>query len=155
MEIREARVDEAAAAAALIRRSITELCAEDYRHDTLVLERWLANKTEANLRRWIEAPNGSVVVVCSQDRQLAAVGMLRRDGEILLNYVDPAARFKGFSNALLKHMEDLLRQSGCLRVALFSSSVARRLYLSNGYAAVREVESLFGTLPATEMTKRL
>jgi len=155
MELREARVDEAAAAATLIRRSITELCADDYRRDPLVLERWLANKTEANLRRWIEAPSGAVVVACSEDGQLAAVGMLRQDGEILLNYVDPAQRLKGFSKALLQHMEDLLRQSGCAQVTLLSSSVARRFYLSSGYAQVRQVESSFGTLLATEMTKRL
>ena len=155
MEIRKARIEEAAAAADVIRRSITELCAPDYRGDARVLERWLANKTEANLRRWIEAPDGAVVVAVSDDGRLAAVGMLRHDGEILLNYVDPAARFKGFSKALLQHMEVLLRQRGCGRAVLYSSTVARGLYLSSGYVAGAEVESSFGTLPAVEMTKLL
>jgi GNAT superfamily N-acetyltransferase len=153
--IRLARAEESALAADLIRRSIAELCADDYRRDPSVLERWLADKTDANFQRWIGQSDRSVIVGVSDDGQVSAVGMVKHDGEILLNYVDPGARFKGFSKALLRHMEEVLRRNGCTRAILYSTTAARDLYLSVGYVEGPKIESRYGTLPGTEMTKRL
>jgi GNAT superfamily N-acetyltransferase len=153
MDIRPARPDEAAAAAALVQRSITELCGDDYRHDQGVLARWLADKTPSNFQRWIGA--GDRTVLTAHTDRLAGVGMVRHDGEILLNYVDPAARFAGVSKALLQAMEDVLRGVGRGEAILYSTANAVSLYRSAGYAEVRQVESRFGTRPVREMTRRL
>jgi hypothetical protein len=45
MEIRDAVPADAAAACAVLRRSIVELCGLDHRSDPEILARWLANKT--------------------------------------------------------------------------------------------------------------
>ena len=155
MLARCAEISEASAAADVLRRSITELCADDYRRDPAVLARWLANKTAANLERWIADPARSVCVVVAGSGQLAAVGMVVHDGEVQLNYVAPEARFGGASKRLLAHMEDHLRQLRVRRATLVSSQVARRFYRSAGYAEGEEIESLFGTLPGVRMTKDL
>jgi GNAT superfamily N-acetyltransferase len=155
MRARCAELSEAAGAADVLRRSITELCADDYRHDPAVLARWLANKTAANLERWIVDPARSVCVVMDEAGRLAAVGMVVHDGEVQLNYVAPEARFGGASKRLLAHMEEHLRRLGVRRATLASSQVARRFYRAAGYAEGEEVESLFGTLPGVRMTKDL
>ncbi len=46
--VRPASTVDASAACACVRRSITQLCVEDHRHDGATLERWLANKTPEN-----------------------------------------------------------------------------------------------------------
>jgi hypothetical protein len=50
MLVRCARDDDAGRAADVVRRSITELCVNEYRNDPQVLARWLANKTVEDLR---------------------------------------------------------------------------------------------------------
>ena len=76
MLVRRAECQDACQAADVIRRSITELCATEYRNDRRVLACWLANKTEENLRRWIDQTDRSVFVAVRDDGQLAAVGMV-------------------------------------------------------------------------------
>lgn len=85
MLVRCAQDCDADHAADVIRRSITELCATEYRHDRQVLARWLANKTPDDLRRWIASTDRSVCVTVGDDGQLAGVGMVAWRGEILLN----------------------------------------------------------------------
>ena len=51
--IRHACIDEAAAIAALVRASITELCVEDHGGDREIIGRLLENKTEDALRDWL------------------------------------------------------------------------------------------------------
>jgi hypothetical protein len=60
--VRRARLEDADAIVAILRRSITELCVDDHRHDPVMLGAWLQNKTAANARVWIEA-NGNFMVV--------------------------------------------------------------------------------------------
>src|SRR3569833_3107484 len=109
MLVRCARNGDASPAADVVRRSIIELCAVEFRGDALVLARWLANKTPEDFRRWIGSADRSVCVAVRADGQLAAVGMVAWRGEILLNYVAPKARFLGASKALMAHMEGHLR----------------------------------------------
>ena len=52
-EIRDARPEEAAEIAALIRASITGLCARDHRDEPDALAAWLANKTPEAVAGWI------------------------------------------------------------------------------------------------------
>jgi ribosomal protein S18 acetylase RimI-like enzyme len=155
MLVRRAQAAEAREAADVIRRSITELCAADYRGDPEVLARWLANQTDENLRRWIGDAGRLVCVAVAEDGRLAAVGMAANRGEIQLNYVAPEFRLRGAGKALVAHMEAHLRSLGVGRVTLLSTQAARRFYRSIGYEEGGRVESRFGTLDVIEMTKRL
>ena len=155
MLVRCARDGDVSSAADVVRRSITELCASEYRGDAQVLARWLANKTLEDFRRWIGSADRSVCVAVLADGRLAAVGMVAWRGEILLNYVAPEARFLGGSKALMVHMEGHLRARGVERVALLSTHVAHRFYCSLGYEEVGRMASRFGTLDVIQMIKRL
>jgi GNAT superfamily N-acetyltransferase len=55
MHIRQARTEDAAAACAVVRRSIAELCRADHGWDEVLLARWLSNKTVENLTQWPDA----------------------------------------------------------------------------------------------------
>lgn len=154
MKVRRALPLEAALLATVVRRSITELCADEYRHDPVVLKRWLANKTPDNFARWIE-DDRHVVFVADAEPQIAGVGMITCEGEIQLVYVSPDFRFQGVSKALLTDMEDHARRLGLTEVRLGATQLARQMYEASGYRGEREVESQFGTLPATHMRKSL
>ena len=53
MYIRQAKTKDAAAACAVVRRSIAELCYPDHGGDEILLGKWLSNKTVENVTRWI------------------------------------------------------------------------------------------------------
>jgi hypothetical protein len=76
MLVRCARNGDASLAAHVVRRSITELCAVEYRGGAQVLAGWLADKTPEDFRRWIGSTDRSVYVSVRADGQLAAVGMV-------------------------------------------------------------------------------
>ncbi len=50
MVIREARDEDAAAACAVMRRSIAELCGSDHHNNPAILARWLANKNSGKFQ---------------------------------------------------------------------------------------------------------
>jgi len=62
MRIRKAREEDAEAACVVLRRSITELCRDDYRGDAPTLAAWLANKTPENVRSWVREPDNHELV---------------------------------------------------------------------------------------------
>jgi len=155
MLVRCAEESDAGPACKVARRSVTELCATEYRDDPLVLARWLANQTPAEFRRWIGSADRSVCVAVRDDGRLAAVGLVAWRGEIVLDYVAPEARFRGVSKALMAHMEGHLRDRGMERVVLFSTHIARQFYCSLGYEEIGRRESQFGTLDIIEMAKPL
>ena len=85
--------------------SITELCAADHGNGAERLASWTANKTPDGVKAMFAEP-GLSLLVGELDGQVAAVGaMIPASGEIALNYVDPGARFRGVSKALLSAME--------------------------------------------------
>jgi hypothetical protein len=100
VNIRDAVNADAAAACEVLRASITELCVADHRNDPDILGRWLANKTPENLASWIADPGASLLLAV-EGETILAVGAVRNDGEITMNYVSPATRFHGASSALL------------------------------------------------------
>lgn len=155
MLVRCATEADAEPAADIVRRSIAVLCAAEYRHDPVVLARWLANKTPDGFRRWIGRDDRRVCLAVQQDGRIAAVGMVAWRGEIQLNYVAPEARFRGAGKALMAFMEGELRGRGVDRAHLFSTQLAQRFYAALGYAELGRRESLFGTLDIVEMAKRL
>lgn len=155
MRVRCARDGEASVASDVARRSITELCADEYRRDPLVLARWLDEVGEARFRRWIGAADRSVCLALRADGRVAAVGVVAWRGEIVSNFVAPDARFLGAGKALMAHMEGHLRDRGVRRAVLFSTQLARRFYRALGYAEIGQVESRYGTLDIMEMAKPL
>jgi GNAT superfamily N-acetyltransferase len=104
MVIRDATPADAVKACDVLRASITELCTADHMQDPDILARWLASKTPENVAAWADSIGRSLLIAVGDDAVLA-VGGVKDDGEITLNYVAPAARFGGVSAALLKALE--------------------------------------------------
>jgi GNAT superfamily N-acetyltransferase len=143
MEVRDAVPADAAAACAVLRRSITELCVADHRNDSDLLNRWLANKTPDMIKFWIAQPKNSLLVAVEGGTVLA-VGSVSDAGEVGLNYVSPDARFRGVSRALLRALEARARERGNARCTLVSTETARRFYLSAGYVETAAPMETFG-----------
>jgi len=133
MEIRDAKADDARAAAQVLRRSISDLCAADHGNDPVILARWPSNKTPEIVASWMTTPNNSVLLAVEDDAILA-VGAVTDTGLITLNYVSPDARFRGVSRALLRALEARAIERGSVRCTLSSTETARQFYLANGYA---------------------
>ena len=150
--VRAARLQDAEAAARLLRASIRDLCTTDHPCDPAVLERWLANKTADQFRKWVEAPGW--IVTAERHGQLVGIGQAFPSGEITLNYVLPAARFSGVSKLVLRTLEEHICLAGCVRATLASTRTAKRFYLRAGYQAAGTPFDAGGKV-AFPMTKEL
>jgi GNAT superfamily N-acetyltransferase len=154
VKIRDATVADAAAACEVMRASIAELCVADHHNDPEILGRWLASKTPENLAAWITDPEASMLLAVEGDVVLA-VGAVRNDGEITLNYVSPAARFRGASSALLGALEARAKERDNTHCKLLSTDTAHRFYLSRGYVGRGEPQHKFGTSSSYPMLKSI
>lgn len=152
--IRVAHPGDAAGACETMRRSIVELCSSDHRDDRAILDRWLSNKTPDSVAAWIADKDNRLFVAVEQGRVLA-VGAVRTDGEITLNYVSPDARFRGVSRAMLARLEATARDLGNDAVRLVSTETALRFYLSAGYRQIGPPQGKFGTTSSWPMRKEL
>ena len=113
--------------------SITELCTADHGRVPERLATWTANKTPEGVARMLADPE-LCMLVAELDGRVAAVGaVLPGKGEVSLNYVDPAARFRGVSKALLAALETELRGQGVIDAELTSTDTARNFYLAAGW----------------------
>jgi len=153
MEIRDAVVEDAAAACDVLRRSIVELCVADHGNDAAILAQWLRNKTPEIVTSWIVRPDNSLLLAVEGDAILA-VGSVTDAGEITLNYVSPDARLRGVSRTLLSALENRAVARGNVRWDLTSTETARGFYLANGYVVDGPVEPKFG-VGGYPMSKRL
>ncbi len=154
MKLRDATAEDAEAACAVLRASITELCTADHGNDPLLLERWLANKQPEIVAGWIARPDNSVLVAVEGDAILA-VGSVTDAGELTLNYVSPQARFRGVSRTLLAALEARAAKRGNTECRLHSTETAHRFYLSNGYVDTGEPTRKFGMDSGYPMSKRI
>jgi GNAT superfamily N-acetyltransferase len=154
VKIRDATKADAAAACEVLRASISELCAADHHNDPEILGRWLANKTPENVAAWAADANASLLLAVEDDA-IWAVGSVRNDGEITMNYVSPAARFRGASSALLEALEARAKECGNEICKLLSTETARRFYLSRGYVGAGMPKGKFGTSSSYPMTKKI
>lgn len=152
--IRPPKVSEARAVSRILRRSIVELCEEDHGGDVHRIADWLANKSPQQVARWI-ADREQLWSVAGREA-VEGVGAIRRDGRLLLLYVEPAARFSGVSRALLDQLELDAFQAGATDISLQSTRTARRFYLEAGYVPVAadndELVKSMGRM--TEMTRK-
>lgn len=153
VEVRRAIATDAAAICAVVRASILELCTADHHGDSAILARWLANKTPEHVARWIANP-ANLDFVATNDGIILGAGCVNISGEIILNYVSPAARFCGVSSILLATMEQAARQANNTHCALESTSTAHRFYLERGYRDVGVPGTKHG-LVTYPMTKTL
>ena len=154
MKSRDGIPEDAAAACEVMRQSIIELCVGDRRNDPEVLKRWLGNKTPAIVASWITQLDNSLLVAVEGDTILGA-GSVTDAGQITLNYVSPAARFRGVSRALLRALEARALERGNRQCTLFSTETARRFYQTAGYVQDGPPRGLFGTASSYPMSKRL
>jgi N-acetylglutamate synthase-like GNAT family acetyltransferase len=153
VDIRRARIEDAAGACAVLRQSIAELCHLDHGGDETYLAKWLSNKTVENVRRWIHQTH---FFVAEEAERLVGVAAMTGAGKVTLNYVAPDARFSGVSKALMLRLEETARALGVAECRLESSQTALRFYQALGY--VRSEQSyilpLTGSM-AVVLSKRL
>jgi GNAT superfamily N-acetyltransferase len=152
--VRDATAADAVAACEVMRASIAELCIPDHHNDPEILRRWLGNKTPEHFAAWLADPAISVLVAADDDA-IIAVGSIKNDGEITLNYVAPMARFRGASTALLKALESRAAACGNSSCRLVSTETAHRFYRARGYADTGAPERRFGTSSSYPMSKTI
>jgi GNAT superfamily N-acetyltransferase len=154
MEIRDATPGDADAACRVLRESISQLCVADHGNDPTILNAWLANKTPAIVAGWVVQEGNSLLLAVEGDAVLA-VGSVTDAGQITLNYVAPAARFRGVSRALMKALEARALARGNKRCTLTSSETAHRFYRSAGYVDEGVPTAKFGTRYSYPMSKQI
>ncbi|MEO8180665.1 MAG: GNAT family N-acetyltransferase [Deltaproteobacteria bacterium] len=152
--VRRATSDDAGAAVAVLRASITELCVPDHQNEGTTLAPWLSNKTVAHFRRWLEDPE-SFVLVAELASLVSGVGMLNQSGEIRLCYVQPGLQRSGIGSALLAALEAQARACGCEQLRLQSTAVARAFYESHGFVSQGAPIARTGLAVAYPYFKRL
>ena len=86
MMIKQATTADAPEIAAVITARI-KACVQDHNNNNADIQAWLANKTEDNIKEWI---NNHLALVYTQDTQIVAVILAAHSGMILLNYTLPS-----------------------------------------------------------------
>jgi GNAT superfamily N-acetyltransferase len=152
MHVRDACPQDAEESCSVVRRSISELCFLDHQGDAVTLQLWLANKTAANMRRWIGEHH---VLVAVDENAICGVAAMTSTGEIILNYVSPDVRFRGVSKALLQGLEARAAKLDIPVLTLRSTSTAVRFYQAAGYAAAGSPAKAFGIAVGRPMQKGL
>jgi len=118
-----------------------------------VIGHWIANNSPDQLKRWLRDPDNHISVA-EEEGAIVGIGGFAGD-EIQCNYVDPEARFKGVSKALLAHMEAAIRGRGVREARLLRTGTAHRFYLSAGWQDAGEAPPKFPGVGCRVMTKRL
>lgn len=154
MEIRDATPDDADAACRVLRESISQLCVADHGNDPAILNRWLANKTPEIVAGWA-VQKGNSLLLAVEGNSVLGVGSVTDAGEITLNYVAPAARFRGVSRALIKALEARALARGNKCCTLTSTETAHRFYQTVGYIDDGAPSGKFGTRSSYPMSKRI
>ena len=153
--VRQASEADATAATEVLRRSISALCVADHHNDPFRVDAWLRNKTVLNVVAWIRSRD-NYCVVASIDDTICGFGAMTVKGEIMLCYVDPNARFRSISSAMLDALERRAKLLGLEEVHLDGSTVtARRFYEERGYVAVGATYQAFEAITCQPMAKRL
>jgi hypothetical protein len=129
--VRQATIDDATAAIAVMRASISELCVADHQRDPAALARWLQNKTNDHFAEWLANPDNHIIVA-EEAAGLSGVGSIRRNGTINLCYVAQVGSAAGSAKRCSKRSHcagDCSRSdSGALpRRARFTSAEATSL----------------------------
>ncbi|WP_108659251.1 GNAT family N-acetyltransferase [Acuticoccus kandeliae] len=151
--VEEATFADASAVARVLRDSISDLCAADHHDNSDLIARWAGGKTHDQALSWIANPKTTVFVSREGD-EVAGVGACG-EGRIYLNYVAPEYRFKGHSKALLRRMEEALRQKGTTCARLTSTVTAHRFYSAAGWHDEGQPQVMEDSLIGYPMAKDL
>ncbi|HKB61288.1 MAG TPA: GNAT family N-acetyltransferase [Burkholderiales bacterium] len=152
--VRKAEPRDAEAAAAALRRSITELCTLDHHGDADTLAKWLSNKTPRDFLSWLAAED-NLCVVAETNKQIMGVGLLHRGGEVRLCYLAPGAQGQGLGKAILGALEEKAREWGLRRLHLESTVSARPFYERVGYRPAGAAKPGFGISHCHPYEKKL
>ena len=152
--VRPAESRDADAAVDVVRRSITELCTDDHRGDAETLAGWLANKTAQHFVTWL-ANEDNHCVIAETGSRLLGVGLLRRDGEVLLFFLSPEAQRRGIGTAIHAALEGKARAWGLSKLTLDGTFAARPFYERLGYRSTGAARPRFGVLQSYPYEKTL
>jgi len=130
--IRVATTGDAAAAVAVLRASIVQLCQGDHQDDPATLEGWLRTKTVEHFCSLLLRPEVHLLVA-AQGPDIRGVGSIGSNGELGWLYVSPGCQGQGIGAALLAALESRARDWGLSEISLISSIAARAFYERHGY----------------------
>jgi GNAT superfamily N-acetyltransferase len=102
------------------------------------------------MRQWIAA---HTVLVAVEGERITGVAAVRADGEVLLNYVAPEARFQGTSKALMQAIEVWASSCGLKWLTVESTATALHFYLSTGWTMTGSPQPGFGVTTRNPMRK--
>jgi N-acetylglutamate synthase-like GNAT family acetyltransferase len=137
--IRRAEAEDAEAVAALLIRSIREVCGPDYGNDEAMLSAWCANKTPENIRRGILNPN-NYWIVALEGETIAGTALLTTSGKIALCFILPEWLHLGIGKALLNDLINYARVLGIRTLTLESTRTGREFYKRNGFIELGETK---------------
>lgn len=137
--IRRAIPADAEAMSRVLTASIVELCHADHLGDPVRLASWTRNKTSEGVQGML-AGAGTEIFVAERAGEIVGVGAVHDSGLITLNYVAPGHRFAGVSKAMLRALEQRLRELGFARGRLESTETAARFYRAAGWVETWESE---------------
>ena len=135
VKIKVAALSDAKEIAKVIRSSI-KACIQDHQNDEKLLEGWLANKTQNNVKEWLETHH--IYIATSHDKIIGVI-MYARFGEILLNYVLPTLQGHGIGKAMLNAVKVDATEKNLTELYLESTLTAKDFYLSQGFNIIAQV----------------
>lgn len=143
LEIRIATLTDASAACQVLRRSISDCCVQDHRHDPRILAAWLGNKTPKMVASWFGSEHNFSLVALDGD-DIIGVALLTRAGKLALCYLLPQAQRCGVGTALLARMEAQARTWDISVLQLHSTADGAAFYQRHGYIASGTHQSSYG-----------
>jgi len=143
IEIRQATPNDAAAACAMLRRSIEEGCALDHSGRPDVLQTWLGNKTPQNVLSWFSSPS-NYAVVAEREGELVGTALLTQAGKLALCYVVPELLHSGVGRMLVQAIEAQARAWNISKVHMHSPTSASPFFERNGYVNAGKDKACFG-----------
>ena len=143
IEIRTAVPGDATAVCAVLRRSITECCADDHQNCPTILASWLGNKTPETVATWFATPTNHTLVAVI-DGHVVGVALLTQAGKVSLCYVLPEVKYLGAGKLLLSGLEQQARVWGITVIKLKSTVSAHDFFARNGYINGGKEMSCFG-----------
>lgn len=112
-------------------------CHADHFNDPALLNEWLENKTEDQVKEWIERPGNSLFVL-EEKGDIRATALLSVERYLSLMFVDPLYQKSGYGKALLCHVEQYALKNGLDSISLDSTSRVRSFYQKHGFVFTSE-----------------